>query len=70
MKLREIQLEPRGTVIVLQPGMVCANNRNGMAGTGDLRPRVHRDGALDAYALPSRVGGRLYYPDGRVEAVK
>jgi len=24
-------------------------------------------GRMHAYSLPSRVGGRLYYPDGRVE---
>lgn len=27
-----------------------------------------RPGALDAFALPSRVGNRLHYPGGRVEA--
>jgi hypothetical protein len=50
--------------------MACAGNRNGISGTGDLRPMVYRDGALDAFALPSRMGSRLVYPDGRVEYVE
>ena len=66
MTKRTETTELRGQPVELQNGMVCANTRNGMAGTGDLRPPVYRDGALDAYALPSRVGGRLHYPDGRV----
>ena len=70
MSKRTDTTELRGQHVDLKPGMVCANNSNGMAGTGDLRPRVHRDGAMDAYKLPSRVGGRLYYPDGRVCPVK
>lgn len=28
------------------------------------------DARFVAFTLPSRVGGRLYYPDGRVEAIK
>ena len=34
----------------------------------ELRAHV-RPGALDASALPSRVGKRLFYPDGRVGEV-
>jgi len=31
----------------LVPAMVGGGNRNGMSGTGDLRPMVYRDGTLD-----------------------
>lgn len=51
-------------------GMACAGNRNGISGTGDLLPMVYRDGALDAFALPSRMGSLLVYPGGRVESVE
>lgn len=32
----------------------------------ELRPFDRRRGALDAFALPSRMGSRLHYPDGRI----
>lgn len=32
----------------------------------ELRPIVGRPGATDALALPSRIGNRLHYRDGRV----
>lgn len=54
----------------LVPLMTIGGNRNGIMGTGDKRPKVHRDGAMDAYELPSRMGSRLHYRDGRVEVVK
>jgi len=51
-------------------GMVGCGNRNGLSGNTDRLPMAYRPGALDADACPSRVGGRLYYRDGRVELVK
>ena len=53
----------------LVPAMTSGGNRNGMSGTGDKRPMVYRTGSLDAMALPSRMGSRLYYRDGRVETL-
>ncbi len=39
-------------------------------GNADRKPPVHRPGSDRAYELPSRVGSRLIYPDGRVEVVE
>jgi hypothetical protein len=61
--------EPARKPMELKPGMVCAGTRNGLAGTADHLPTVYRAGALEAYKLPSRIGRRLYYPDGRVEVL-
>jgi hypothetical protein len=30
-----------------------------------MRHTVHRPGALEVLAMPSRMGGTLFYPDGR-----
>lgn len=68
-KIDVTQLELLGQPIALEPGMVCAGNRNGFMGTGDLRPMVYRAGSLDASELPSRMGNKLFYRDGRVEEV-
>ncbi|MGQ2992742.1 hypothetical protein [Variovorax sp.] len=36
----------------------------------ELRPTVTRPGAMDAFELPSRVGSRLRYRDGRVQELR
>lgn len=53
----------------LVPAMIGGGNRNSFSGTGDMRPMVYRAGSLDALKLPSRMGNRLHYRDGRVEAI-
>jgi hypothetical protein len=49
--------------------MISASRRSAYQGTGDKRPMVYRPGSNQAAALPSRVGKRLHYPDGRVEMI-
>ena len=39
-------------------------------GTADSRPTVYREGSMDSLSLPSRMGDRLHYRDGRVESAK
>lgn len=39
-------------------------------GNGDRKPPLHRPGSDVAYTLPSRVGSRLIYPDGRMEVIE
>jgi hypothetical protein len=36
----------------------------------EMRPFVGRPGAMDAFRYPSRVGKRLYHPDGSVTPVE
>ena len=54
----------------LVPAMTSGGNRNSLSGTGDRRAMVYRAGSLDALKLPSRMGNRLHYRDGRVEHIK
>jgi hypothetical protein len=49
------------------PIMTGSGSRNGIMGTADRMPTVYREGAMDALKLPSRMGDRLHYRDGRVE---
>lgn len=53
----------------LVPAMTSGGNRNGLSGNTEHRPMVYRAGALDADQLPSRMGNRLHYRDGRVQSV-
>lgn len=57
-----------------QPDMVSvmtgSSSRNGFSGTADKLPTVMRAGSEDGLALPSRMGDKLHYRDGRVEPVK
>lgn len=52
------------------PLMISGGNRNSLSGTGDLRPRALRPGSEQALAIPSRMGNRLHYRDGRVEVMR
>lgn len=46
-----------------------ANNGLELQHTLEEKPQPIRAGALDFMSLPSRVGNRRYYPDGRVEEI-
>lgn len=35
----------------------------------ELRPYAGRPGAPDAFAMPSRMGSRLHWPDGRITTI-
>lgn len=49
--------------------MISGGNRNGLSGNADRMPMVYRAGSQDALQCPSRMGNKLFYRDGRVEAV-
>lgn len=51
------------------PMMTGVGSRNGIMGTADRMPAVYREGAMDALKLPSRMGEKLHYRDGRVHTV-
>ena len=54
------------------PGVrqLMTQSRRVSMGNGDRKPPVPRPGAMDALQLPSRMGSRLIWRDGRVEQVK
>lgn len=49
--------------------MISGGNRNSLSANTDFMPPVYRQGAMDANELPSRMGNRLHYRDGRVETI-
>lgn len=51
------------------PGVrqLLTQSRRVSMGNGDSKPPVLRPGAMDALQLPSRMGSRLVWRDGRVE---
>ncbi len=59
----------------MAPDVGCGTDAYGRYGQyqrydgAELRPYEGRPGALHAYALPSRAGQRLYWPDGRITAL-
>ena len=50
------------------PARISNSSSQAVYTGAELRAHV-RPGALDAFALPSRVGKRRFYPDGRVGEV-
>lgn len=71
LRAYEINSAPRlrvtsGTPTVAGPRTAQLSTR-GLYTGAELRPFDARPGAMDAFALPSRMGSRLHYRDGRVE---
>lgn len=56
----------------LAPGQreLLTQSRRVTMGNGDCKAPVLRPGAMDAMQLPSRMGSRLVWRDGRVESVE
>ena len=65
----------RHTTVLQRLRSQSAKPKSTSPGPGDYQgTELHRNPGLPdarfvAFTLPSRVGGRLYYPDGRVEKV-
>jgi hypothetical protein len=57
---------PTGMPTVAAPRTAQLTTR-GLYTGAELRPYEGRPGAMDAFALPSRMGRRLHYRDGRVQ---
>ena len=65
---RARQLGAQRTLRQTQQRISTASARGTYSGA-ELRPFAGRPGAMDAFALPSRMGNRLHYRDGRVETL-
>lgn len=61
----------RITAVTTVPVMAAARTAHlttrGLYTGAELQPYDGRPGAMDAFALPSRMGNRLHYRDGRVQ---
>ena len=64
-----VVVQKRHVPMVVRDAPVRNSNANGTYAGAELQPFSGRPGAMDAYALPSLVGGRRVPRDGRVEAV-
>ena len=65
---RARQLGAQRTLRQTQQRISTASARGTYSGA-EMRPFAGRPGAMDAFALPSRMGQRLHYRDGRVETL-
>lgn len=60
-------LTEKAAAAPLGPGLTPQySGRRQYLGIGDMRPPALRPGSEDAARLPSRMGDRLHWPDGRV----
>ena len=66
---RVVVVQKRHVPMVVREAPVRNSNAKGTYAGAELQPFSGRPGAMDAYALPSLVGGRRVPRDGRVEAV-
>ena len=64
-----VVVQKRDVPMVVREAPVRNSNAKGTYAGAELQPFSGRPGAMDAYALPSLVGGRRVPRDGRVEAV-
>ena len=64
-----VVVQKRHVPTVVRDAPVRNSNAKGTYSGAELQPFSGRPGAMDAYALPSLVGGRRVPRDGRVEAV-
>ncbi len=63
---RQAAIAAYGSAVAQPRTTRCTGTYNG----AELRPSVTRPGAMDAFALPSRVGQRLFFRSGAVEVME